>query len=192
LIAGFSASRTPAGDAVVREALEHLRAARAREVDPQVERRRVQQSLREAHRLVGAALAGKALPEPVGQFSAHGIGPFFGARAAHSLEELGLYPLAERAAGKAHYPCERRREQLAGLGAARRRLERTAPPQHGEGRFGDEGALALPELAVSAEVARQHLVGGPGEAQELVQRRLGMADKRGAEPHREMRVAICS
>ena len=60
----------------------------------------------------------------------------------------------ERAAGKAEHTHQRCDEQAARIGAARHCLERAPAPQHGECGFGDEGAIALSELGMRAQVAR--------------------------------------
>src|SRR6267378_1368563 len=127
-----------------------------------------------------------------GSSGAQSIGPRVRARASHPLDELRINEFAERAARETEHTQERRREQRARLGGTRRRRERTPAPKYREARFGDEGAIALAELAVAAEVTGQRLVSRAGEAQELAQRRLGVSEHRAGDLHCEMRVASCS
>ena len=48
-------------------------------------------------------------------------------------------------------------------------IEQSLAPQHAEHGFGDEGAVVLAELAMFAEVAAQHRVGGMLEPEHVAQ-----------------------
>ena len=165
-------------DAIVREPREYLFPARAREVHAQIERRGIEEALRDAHRLVAALLGFEPLPQPVGQIRAHRIGQRLARGRADSPHELGIDQALERAAREAEHAHHSRHQQRRRLGSAGGRFERAAPAQHRKRRLGNESARFLPELAMAAEVMRQRLVGGRGKAQQIVERRAGMPGER--------------
>jgi len=87
---------------------------------------------------------------------------------------------------------ERGAEQRSRITRAGGRFQRAPAAQHGKACLGDERAILLPEIAMAAEVLRQHLVGRRRKAQQLSQRRLGMAEERGGYSHWVILVATWS
>ena len=123
--------------------------------DAQVERRGIQQPLRDAHRLVARRARRRALPKPVGQVARAPHRAVASLRASDAPgEQLVVGQALERARRKAeHAAGAPRRPAARGSAQPAGRLERAPATQHRERRLGDERAVLLPEIAVRAEIA---------------------------------------
>ena len=100
--------RRRAVDAARGERRERALPIGAREVDAQIERRRVQQPLRDAHRLRRPLLRLEALPQPVRQVGSHRGGPGRFLRRARARDELAASPARSTpSSARADKPCTR-------------------------------------------------------------------------------------
>jgi hypothetical protein len=199
-MAGFPASRSPAGEngvgstsmpSLARRA--RLFAARPRQVHPEVERRGIEHPLRGALGLGCAVFVHELLPEPIRKVGTHRGRQLGHARGAYALGEPRLHQALQRAQRQTEHPDRRGGDQRFGRGRAGGRLERAPPPQHRERRLGDEAALLPAQPGLAAKVARQRLVGGCGELEQPGEHDAGVLERAAREPHGgAIFVATCS
>ncbi len=129
-----------------------------------------------------AVVSSQALPQPVRQVGLHRRWKRAVLRRLDPGGERCVLVL-ERPAGQAEDPYQRGDRERMRRGAAGSRFQGALAAQHREHGLGDEGAVLLAQVAMTAKVGGQGLVRGARKCQQFRERDFGVRQQRGSRPH---------